>query len=392
MKNILFIPTYTYLSSPIFSNLLPMLQDYNNIYLDIEEQYMCDKTSIEFQSQFNEINKINLDMNATTFISKIKKFFKIKRFIKELKLFIKNIKPSIIITTSDMTLSVRVIKKYFPNIPIVVIQSGTTGNKNIPRRLVQKIQYILFNKILQIPIISNQNYFGNESNDIIVLLWGEYFKNLLVSSNNKYIIGNIVYDYFPIKKNIDIRKQILLDNYFDINTKIVALCTTPLMLGFLKKEFSFDVNRLYKEIIINRPDILFIIKPHPRNKTKDLREYFTSLNLNNIIIYDKDLFYLFQFIDLHIASFSGTSLEALASNIPIISVNPNNEIPLQDILNNELDEKVINLNELIEKVDKLLLDSSEFFKLKDEFVSKKLYKLDGKATQRAVDIIKEKIL
>jgi hypothetical protein len=369
-----------------------MLQDYNSIYLDIEDQYMCAKTSMEFQSQFNEVSKITLDSDAISFLSKIKKFFKINKFIKELIVFIKDIKPSIIITTSDMTLTIRVIKRYFPNILIIVIQSAGITNKNIPRRLIQKIEYIFFNKILQIPIISNQNYFGNECNDMIVLLWGEYFKNILVSHTNRYTIGNIVYDNFPIKKDTIKKEEILLDNNFDINSKIIVLCTTPLMAGLLKKEYSIYINKIYTELIVNRPNIFFIIKPHPRNNTQELKDYFLSLDVNNVIIYDKGLHSLFAFTDIHISSFSITSLEAVASDIPIISINPNNEIPLQDFLNNELDEKVINLNELIEKVDKLLLDSSKFIKLKHKFVFKKLYKLDGEATQRAVDIITEKIL
>ena len=83
MKKILFIPTYTYLSSPIFSNLLEKLNEYENIYLDVEEQFDSEKTSREFKDKFTQVIKIESIGDKKSFFSKIINIFEIIKFKNE---------------------------------------------------------------------------------------------------------------------------------------------------------------------------------------------------------------------------------------------------------------------------------------------------------------------
>ena len=390
MKKILFIPTYTYLSSPIFNNLLPKLKEFETIYLDIEDQYLCEKTSRQFKSKFSKFIDLSMNADSTTFITKIVKFFKMVRYKNRLKKLIKEELPSVIITTADLTFSIRIIKVYFPSIPIFVIQSALFVNKDIPRKTFQNISYTLFNKIMRIPVVSRQNYFGQEFDDVFLLLWGDFFHKMLPNNKNIHIVGDITFDNFPIEKDLEEKRRLLKGTKFCLDTKVIIICTSVLE-NFTTKEVINSLYEIYTDLIIKRKDLFFIIKPHPRNDTKELRDIFESLHVDNCIVLNANLHQMFKYTDIHISTFSRTAIEAIASNIPVISVNPDNEIHLLDVLNNELNEKVTNSQEMGYKIDDIIKNRDDYLALGKKYIEDKLYRLDGNAAQRATDIIKREM-
>ena len=389
MKKILFIPTYTYLSSPVFTNLLPELKEYETIYLDVEDQYHSEKTSDQFKNQFSRFIRLPLNANSGTFMTKVMKFFKMLGYKNRLKEIIKSEVPSAIVSTGDLSFTIRIIKTYFPKIPVFIVQAGVSSNKGIPRRYSQDFLYVLFNKILKIPFINKQNYFGNEYQDTFLLLWGKYFKNMIDNNSNIYIIGDISFDDFPIMKDAEEKKALVSKYHYSKIPHVVVICTTVKKIA--EKRIVDNLYEIYKNLIITRKDLFFIIKPHPRNNTKELRDVFELLQVDNCIVLNTNLHELFKYTDIHISSFSGTGLEAVASNIPIISVNPDTEINLQDFLNNELNEKVINSKEMYDKIDDIIKNRDDYLALGKRYIENKLYKLDGNAAQRAANIIKKEI-
>lgn len=390
MKKILFIPTYTYLSSPIFNNLLPKLKEFETIYLDVEDQYQCEKTSWQFKSQFSKSIEFYMNANGTTHIAKLMKFFKMIRYKNRLKKLIMLEAPSAIITTSDLTFSIRIIKACFPTIPVFVIQPALFLNKGIPRKYSQMMAYILFNKILRIPIVSRQNYFGQEYDDVFLLLWGEYFKRMIRTNTNIRIVGDITFDNFPIQKNVEAKKNLLIGHGYDENTKVITICTSVLE-NIVDKTVVDNLYKIYKNLILEHTDLFFIIKPHPRNNGEELRNIFESLDVRNCVVLDINLHEIFQYTDIHISSFSRTAIDAVASNIPVISVNPNNEIHLQDFLGNQLHEKVTNYQEMHTKIQDILKNTDDYLSLGRNYIQHRLYKLDGHAAKRASDIIQSVI-
>lgn len=391
VKKILFIPTYTYLSSPIFNNLLPELKEFETIYLDVEDQYQCEKTSSPFKSQFSKSFELSMNVNSKTSMAKVMKFFKMIRYKNRLKKLIKAELPSAIITTGDLTFSIRVIKAYFPNIPIFVIQPALFVNKGIPRKYSQIMVYILFNKILRIPIARRQNYFGQEYDDVFLLLWGEYFKQMIRTNTNIRVIGDITFDNFPVKKDVEAKRKLLIRYAYDVvDTKIVTICTSVLE-GMVNQKTLDKLYEIYKNLILEHKDLFFIIKPHPRNNGEVLRNIFESLQADNCVILDTNLHELFKYTDIHISSFSRTAIEAIASEIPVISVNPNNEIHLQDFLNNQLNEKVTSCQEMHTKIEDILKNKDDYLLMGRQYIQNRLYKLDGNAAKRAVTIISREI-
>jgi len=390
VKKILFIPTYTYLSSPVFTNLLPELKEYETIYLDVEDQYHCESTSRQFKNQFNKSIDFGMNADSTTFMTKIVKLFKMIRYKNRLKNLIKEELPSAIITTSDLTFSVRIIKEYFPSIPVFVIQSALFGDRDIPRKPFQNISYIFFNKIMSIPIISKQNYFGQEFDDIFLLLWGEFFHKMVPNNKHIHIVGDITFDNFPIEKDVEEKRRLLKGTKFDLDTKVIVICTS-VFENFTKKEVIDRLYKIYTDLITKRKDLFFVIKPHPRNDTKELRDIFEFLQVDNYIVLNTNLHEMFKYADVHISTFSRTAVEAVASNIPVISVNPDNKIHLQDFLNNALNEKVTNLQEMDYKIDDIVKNRNNYLALGKKYIEEKLYRLDGNAGQRATEIIKRKM-
>jgi hypothetical protein len=389
MKKILFIPTYTYLSSPIFTHLLPELKEFETLYLDVEDQYHCEKTSVEFKNQFNKLITLSMDTKNKTFIDNIIKFFKMLDYQNRLRKYISFESPSAIVTTSDLTFSVRIIKKYFPNIPIFVIQPALFSNRGISSTFFHTIASF-FTKVIHVPLVSRQNFFGQEFDNIFLLLWGEYFQNMLPNNKNIHIVGDITFDDFPIKKDYEAKKEFLEEVGYPLDSKIITICTSVLE-NFTGKETINSLYDIYKNLIVKRKDLFFIIKPHPRNNTKELRDIFESLQVENCIVLNTDLHELFKYTDIHISTFSRTAVEAIASNIPIVSVNPDNQIQLQDFLNNELKEKVTNSQEMYDKIDDIIKNRDDYLALGEQYIEDKLYKLDGKSAQRATDIIKREI-
>ena len=126
-----------------------------------------------------------------------------------------------------------------------------------------------------------------------------------------------------------LKEEILIGYNFNLNSKIVAICTGA-FAGIASKEIVDKLYEMYLDLILRKKDIFFILKPHPRENRNKLTSFIEEMNPKNALITDRHLHEIFSYIDIHISSFSRTALEALASNIPILSVNPNNKIELED--------------------------------------------------------------
>jgi len=390
MKKILFIPTYTYLSTPVFSNILPALKAYETLYLDIEDQYNSAKTPESFKEKFHKSIKLHMNAEGRTFIAKVTKFFKMVWYMNRLKKLIKKETPKAIVTTGDLTFSMRIVKAYFPEIPVFLVQSAFFPNKGMPTGISQVVAYTFFNTFMRVPIVSRQNYFGQEFNDVNLLLWGDYFANMLANSNNCHIVGDVTLDNFPIDKDKEEKKKLLRNTKYSTDTPIITICTSVLE-GFVEKEIIEYTHVMYQNLILERQDIYFIVKLHPRNNGQIMRQVFESLNVDNVLITDTNLHELFSYTDIHISSFSRTAVDAIASNIPIVVVNPDNDIMIEDFFQNSLNEKVINSKELNEKIQDILENRDEYLELKEKYIANKLHRLDGKASQRVAEIIGDKL-
>jgi hypothetical protein len=246
-------------------------------------------------------------------------------YIKKVIETVKKVSPDIIITSSDMTLSYRIIKKYFPNIELVVLQPCFLDFRE---REVRKLNFSkkVANFILGGVLFPKQAYFGLEDTDNKLLLFEdkftEFYKN---KRTNTYRVYN---PYFTeLHQNISTiaRKKNYLKNLNkNINIEkpivIIFIMDYSLIHG---KEIQKYTETTYKKVIdYFKDDFNFFIKDHPRYSATEFLEEVQSYErvfcLNDELTYDE----LLSIGDINISINSNASLESLITGMPTINFLP----------------------------------------------------------------------
>lgn len=88
---------------------------------------------------------------------------------------------------------------------------------------------------------------------------------------------------------------------------------------------------------------------------------------------------------------STTGMEAVALNKPVIVVNLTGRPDPVEYVKERVALGVYKEEDLKPAVEQLLRDDSELAKNRKKYVEKYLYKIDGKATERIINLIKEVI-
>lgn len=194
-RNIIFVPTYYYLSHTLFFSISEKLSNYKKVYFNTKErnQWIFNKKEIkkdEVLSYFDYYCEINNERDYKNSKFRIlQKIFEYKRYINNIKNILNEIKPIAIITTSDMSYSARICNQWASknNIPVIIIQPSFLNFKMTDYNLKKRVKYLLFNKILNIPFYRKQVCFGNENkNNYLFLFWGgggSTLKNIIKGSS-----------------------------------------------------------------------------------------------------------------------------------------------------------------------------------------------------------------
>jgi len=350
-QNILYLPSYNYLSEPIFENLIQYMKEFNNICYDIGSCYYkkIEKSEIFDKYYFLNYNK-NTKNNKLITLSKI--LYQKKNIVK----VIKKISPSIIISTTDLGFPIKIIRKVLPNIPFVVIQSALFNYEENTYNKLSKFLYL----------IDKQKNYLNEYEDTHLLLWGKFFeKNIKTNNQNIYCTGNIAFDNLPFKEK---------SKYILIGTSVLKE-----IIGEKSEQKLLDI---IIHFIKKNQNLKFIIKPHPRDDIDLITKLF---NFPNIQISQVKIENLLKNASVYITFNSATLLTALAMKVPIINIL-SQELLKYDILKNQFNERVFDVNELEKKVKYLIANPEEQFYSNN--INNLLCSLDRKAAYRASNVIK----
>lgn len=346
-KRIVFIPTYNYLSKNLFLSFVEKLkEDYdciiinNDEYSKIEEdEYYKGVFDAYYEVNVNNEFKINPNL-----IDRFKKIF-IKNFLlrKKFLSLIKEIKPDLIITNSDMSLAFKAIKKYCDNnnIYTVILQPSFFDLERItPFRIND-----LLRKFINIfsDYFPKQYLWGNEYKSNILFLWGHYFANFYKYQKIK-IVGNALYDQ-PYQSNINLRKKLNLENKF-----VVTICTEAFG-GLISDIDSKLLIKFYENIINYNEELYIILKVHPRESSDYFRNALELKHSNYAIIGNEhSLQDVLNITNVQVSVASATSLESIIFNTPIILINPNNQIKINNFFSGMVEEKATNIQEFQEKI------------------------------------------
>lgn len=226
-------------------------------------------------------------------------------------------------------------------------------------------------------------------------VFGPYFKHLLsgVSAYPKesiIVTGQPRYDILDTLKKQYTRENILKEYNVERSKKIV-LWTTQ-CIGFSQAE---NVNNLRaaRSAMAQLDDCILVVKQHPREGQQytQMISRYLGIPCSNIVLVSKtaDTLCLIWACDVMITHWSTTALEALALGKDLIIMNLGGGPDKVDYVKNGAALGVHREEELAEVIKKLLDSETDLAEKRREYIEQHLYKIDGKATLRVIDAVKE---
>lgn len=142
-------------------------------------------------------------------------------------------------------------------------------------------------------------------------------------------------------------------------------------------------------------DVTLAIKQHPAEEERYTEEILRRIKedeINAVITpKDSDTYELLSVCDLMITRHSTTAMEAVALNKPVIILNLSGKPDPVEYVAEGVALGVYRNGNLRSAIERLLKDDSALASNRERYIEKYLYKIDGKATQRVLDIIMRSI-
>jgi hypothetical protein len=223
---------------------------------------------------------------------------------------------------------------------------------------------------------------------------GPSFKEVLTNvsaypESKVAISGQPRYDVFYFVDRIYDRAAFLKRFNLDPTKKIVLLATQPFPLEHLRHEFFTNTLNNLKAI----EGIQIVVKPHPNESTEWFTNQLASLETNVVVLPPfYDTIEAIYATDVFLSVNSTTIIEALILNKPVVVVNLSKQTEPLPWVKEEAALGAYEAESIESAVEKALNDEKVRKKLHDkrtDFVYKHLYKIDGKATDRVIDLIQK---
>jgi hypothetical protein len=218
------------------------------------------------------------------------------------------------------------------------------------------------------------------------LLWGDYFKELLVNDS--------AYD----AEQLDVIGQLRLDSlftdefkssdrsakYFTEGKTSVLFASQPQRDPILRKRAAIDVINSCKDL----KDVELIIKIHPNEDKDYYKNLANSLNANVTVLKNEaNLYHILMRCNVVITCFSTVGAEAIFLRKPLIILD-HLEQDVLGYISRGAARKATSANELTERIEELI---KEDFKIDEEsydkFIADFACKIDGKVAERYFDYL-----
>jgi hypothetical protein len=138
-------------------------------------------------------------------------------------------------------------------------------------------------------------------------------------------------------------------------------------------------------------NVTLVIKQHPaedESYTQAIRKHMDDFDINAIITpRDSDTYEQLFICDLMITKASTTAMEAVALRKPVVILNLSGEPDFVEYVREGVALGVYEARRLLPAIEQLLDSDSDQAANRDRYIEKYLYKVDGRATERVVEII-----
>jgi CDP-glycerol glycerophosphotransferase (TagB/SpsB family) len=317
------------------------------------------------------------DNDGEYLISLFDNFFSLRIFYSlirdySLKKVLKKTKPKVIMSNDDViTLKPR---KDMENTKFIIMQSASIDEMKEEYKKMFLSSFPLDKLIADYFLVSGTKFKDLKKNT-------KDSKEIIVTGQPRYDIlshADKIYD-----KN-KIFKQLNLDS-----SKKMILWTTQTH-GFPLDENKKNIFVVYN-VVKSLKNVQLVIKLHPA-EDQNASQYKKDKPFEPVIIGGKaDTYGLLYACDLMITRHSTTAMEAVALNKPVIILNLSGEPDPVDYVKEGVALGVYKEEDLKPAIEKLLKDDSELAKNRGRYIEKYLYKIDGKATERVVNLIMQRI-
>ncbi len=226
----------------------------------------------------------------------------------------------------------------------------------------------------------------------ITCVYGPEYKKILVKysifkEEEVIVTGSPRYDVLSKAAEIYNRKRILEEIGADPEKKVILWTTQT--HGLPENENLLNIEAV-KEALMEMSSAQLIIKLHPGEEQsgKLYREY----GLDAIIVPGEyDIYALIYAADIVLLKHSTTAIEAAIMKKPVIVMNLSGKPNPTDYVNGGIALGVYKKEELKKRIKELLDKPDILSQSRRHYLEKYLYHLDGMATERVVEIIKEKL-
>lgn len=383
-SRILYSSSALYLTFPQFKALIPELQDFKHILLNVKEELSkgLDDSYIKkkYATRIFDLY-IKIKPKKEIRLVSLNGFRKYKKVLYE---YLNKINPSAIISGSDLSGSDRILFLWCKRnkIPFIIIQPSFISAFPAKYGLIRNIKSIIINDILGLPVYQKQDVYGNESQKSYLFLWGKYFISN-PKRKNLYILGNPAFD--KLFKNFSPERRI---------KNSILICTDNLPAHIVGEKYLNLVNQTFQKAFESKPEISFYFKVHPRESIEKYKKLFPKDKFPNVeIVKNRDIYELISLSDIQISVASYTSFEAAAMGLPIITIRPDENINVFDQFKREIDIRVKNPEEIVNAINLCLSDKywDDFLEKREIYFKKRLYSMDGQSSKRVASTIKNLI-
>lgn len=207
-------------------------------------------------------------------------------------------------------------------------------------------------------------------------------KQIIVTGQPRYDI------LYVIKRNYD-RNEILKKLGLETNKKIVLWTTQTHALSL--DENVKNITAVY-HAMRDIKNAQLIIKLHPA-EDQQAPLYTKDKSIRPIIFRgEEDTYSLIAACDILITKHSTTAMEAIALNKPVIILSLDEKTSKTDYEKEKVALGVRDKKDLKPLIEKLLRGDLELSKNRERYIEKYLYKIDGKASKRAVGLIIKELI
>jgi glycosyltransferase involved in cell wall biosynthesis len=308
------------------------------------------------------------------------------KYIEMMKQVVKVENPNIIVIVDEYGLYGRaaIIAGKLNNVPTLAIQHGVFTPK--------ELGYSHYRDEIFTDKFINLNYCPIPDKTAVS---SEYYKNILFNSgsypkNGVVVTGQPKYDVLAYANKIFKKKKIFKQFGIDYQKKIIVLATQP----YPKHENELLLRSVFtgiKKLL----DTHLIIKIHPNEYDKSFHQRIArEVGVNVVIVKDINLYELLYACDLMMTVDSTAAIEAMILGKPVITVTLPGSSFVVSYAESGATFGVYKPEDISSAIVKVLNNRQIRKKLHSNmkrFVYNHAYKIDGNASKRIVNLIKELI-